>query len=134
MPITRIRTGGLTAGLALLAIGLTSCGETASVPSPETVTVVREVTTVESPGSPDTASPAPTRPIVVPDVVGRDHQWAQDTMQAAGLYAILERDATGQDRAILWDRNWTVVRQTPRAGTRVEDSQTVTLYSKKDGE
>lgn len=134
MPITRSRAAAATAGVAMLAMTLSACGQTASTPAPETVTVVREVTATEASPSQDTGDPTPTGSIVVPDVVGRDHQWAQDTMQAAGLYALLEEDATGQGRAILWDRNWTVVRQTPKAGTRVDESQTITLYAKKDGE
>jgi beta-lactam-binding protein with PASTA domain len=63
-----------------------------------------------------------------------DHQLAQDTMQATGLYALAERDASGRGRLLLNDRNWTVVRQTPKAGTRVSENRTVTLYSVKDDE
>jgi beta-lactam-binding protein with PASTA domain len=70
----------------------------------------------------------------VPDVVGEDHQLAQDTMQAAGLYLLDEEDATGQGRALIVDRNWTVVEQDPPAGTKVSENQTITLRSKKDGE
>jgi hypothetical protein len=72
--------------------------------------------------------------ITVPDVVGEDHQLAQDTLQAAGLYSLDEEDATGQGRLLLWDRNWTVVRQDPPAGTKVNEDETITLSSKKDGE
>lgn len=72
--------------------------------------------------------------ITVPDVVGRDHQFAQDTMQAAGLYNLAEEDATGQGRALLWDRNWVVVSQSPPAGSRVNADTTIVLRSKKDGE
>ncbi|MDP8903849.1 MAG: PASTA domain-containing protein [Chloroflexota bacterium] len=63
-----------------------------------------------------------------------DHQLAQDTMQAAGLYNLSEEDATGQDRLLLFDRNWTVVEQDPPAGTRVSEDQTIILRSKKDNE
>ena len=72
--------------------------------------------------------------VTVTNVVGKDHQLAQDTMQAAGLYALDEQDATGQDRLLIYDRNWTVVRQTPPAGSRVSEDTTITLFSKKDGE
>jgi beta-lactam-binding protein with PASTA domain len=70
----------------------------------------------------------------VPDVVGKNHQEAQNLMQAAGLYGLVEEDATGQDRALVWDRNWEVVRQSPKPGTRVASDATITLYSKKIGE
>ncbi len=72
--------------------------------------------------------------IRVPDVVGEDHQLAQDTMQAAGLYNLSEEDATGQDRALLFDRNWTVVEQRPAAGEVVSADATIVLRSKKGTE
>jgi hypothetical protein len=70
----------------------------------------------------------------VPNVVGMDHQLAQDTMQAAGLYMLDEVDCTGQDRMLIIDRNWTVQKQTPAAGKRVSADSTITLCSVKDGE
>jgi hypothetical protein len=69
--------------------------------------------------------------ITVPDVVGKDHQLAQDTMQSVGLYNLSEEDATGQGRMLLYDRNWVVVEQDPPAGTEVSEDQTITLRSKK---
>ena len=72
--------------------------------------------------------------ITVPDVVGIDHQLAQDTMQAAGLYMLAEEDATGRGRMLLYDRNWTVVRQSPAPGARVSENRTITLFSVKDDE
>jgi hypothetical protein len=81
------------------------------------------------------AAPAPSGgTIEVPNVVGVDHQLAQDTMQAAGLYVLQEEDCTGQDRVLLWDRNWVVVSQDPAAGTAVGEDATITLCSKKDDE
>ena len=77
----------------------------------------------------------PVRRLVrVPYVLGMDHQQAQDTMQAAGLYRLFEEDATGQGRYLLWDRNWTVVAQRPAAGTRVPRRHAIVLYSVKDEE
>jgi beta-lactam-binding protein with PASTA domain len=95
--------------------------------------------TVTEPAEPppaDTEDSAPAKggKIRVPNVVGKDHQLAQDTMQAAGLYNLSEEDATGQDRLLLWDRNWTVVSQDPPAGTLVSEDQTIILRSKKDDE
>lgn len=72
--------------------------------------------------------------ITVPDVVGEDHQYAQDTMQAHGLYNLSEEDATGQGRMLIWDRNWTVVEQEPAAGECVSEDTTIILHSKKDDE
>jgi beta-lactam-binding protein with PASTA domain len=72
--------------------------------------------------------------IEVPDVVGKDHQLAQDTMQAAGLYMLLEEDATGQGRMLVLDRNWTTVEQRPAAGECVSEDTEIMLSAKKDGE
>lgn len=72
--------------------------------------------------------------ITVPDVVGKDHQLAQDTMQAAGLYVLDEEDATGQGRVLLLDRNWTTVAQKPAAGSCVSEDTTILLSAKKDDE
>lgn len=67
----------------------------------------------------------------VPRVVGMNHQAAQDLLQSKGFYYLRERDCTGRDRSLIWDRNWKVVRQTPRAGRKVSTSTTITLCSKK---
>ena len=72
--------------------------------------------------------------ITVPNVVGKNHQLAQDTMQAAGLYALVEKDCTGTGRLLLWDRNWVVVEQQPPPGTQAGPDVTITLCSKKYGE
>jgi beta-lactam-binding protein with PASTA domain len=70
----------------------------------------------------------------VPNIVGMDHQLAQDTLQASGFYLLDEVDCSGQDRMLLWDRNWTVQDQEPAAGTKLSIDGTVTLCSVKDGE
>jgi ATPase subunit of ABC transporter with duplicated ATPase domains len=72
--------------------------------------------------------------IVVPDVTGMDHQAAQDVMQGEGLWLLDEVDCTGQDRMLLWDRNWEVVSTDPPAGTHVSEDDSITLCSKKQGE
>jgi hypothetical protein len=130
--------------LVILTIGaLSGCGD-ADQASPATVTVIERTVTANAPaeeavtdmpsseGTPHRRPPGAT--IRVPNVVGEDHQLAQDTMQAAGLYNLAEEDATGQGRALLFDRNWTVVSQSPKAGTRVSEDRPITLRSKKDDE
>jgi beta-lactam-binding protein with PASTA domain len=72
--------------------------------------------------------------ITVPNVVGLDHQAAQDAMQGEGLWLLDEEDCTGQGRMLLWDRNWEVVSTDPPAGTQVSEDTTITLCSKKQGE
>ena len=129
--------------IATAAFALAGCGGTASdsAPAPQTVTVIEEaspqqpetVTVVEktAPAEPELEEPADSGSIEVPDVVGSDHQLAQDTLQAAGLYSLDEEDATGQERLLLWDRNWIVVSQHPPAGTMVTADETILLSSKK---
>ena len=57
-----------------------------NAPNVSTVNVEDRLRTAEP-------EPAPAK-IRVPNVVGIDHQLAQDTMQAAGLYNLAEEDAT----------------------------------------
>ena len=129
---------------------LASCGsDSNSEPAAETQPVTEEKTVTEDapvaeePSESESDAPSEESSgsgesgggdIKVPDVEGKDHQLAQDTMQAAGLYNLTEEDATGQGRALILDRNWTVVEQDPPAGTRVSEDQTITLRSKKDDE
>jgi hypothetical protein len=67
----------------------------------------------------------------VPNEVGKNHQAAQDDLQAHGFYNLRERDCSGRGRLLLFDRNWKVVRQSPRAGARVSTNAAVTLCSVK---
>jgi hypothetical protein len=67
----------------------------------------------------------------VPDVVGMNHQTAQNRLQASGFHNLRERDCTGRRRLLLFDRNWRVVRQSPQAGRRVRTNRAITLCSVK---
>ena len=87
------------------------------------------------------AAPEPTQQVAnggggttVPNVVGLDHQAAQNALQGEGLYALDEKDCSGQDRLLLFDRNWEVVKTDPPAGTKVSEDTTITLCSVKQGE
>jgi len=84
------------------------------------------------------APPAPAAVVpatcTVPNVVGMVHQTAQDTMQAAGLYMLLEQDATGRGRALVLDRNWETTAQSVAAGQVVACTTVITLSAKKIGE
>jgi hypothetical protein len=93
-------------------------------------------TPVETPTSTTTAPPAAAAPktCTVPNVVGMVHQYAQDTMQAAGLHMLLEKDATGQGRVLVLDRNWETTAQSVAAGEVVECTTVITLSAKKIGE
>jgi hypothetical protein len=147
----------------LVALGLVACGGGASEedvaeavekavasaqaaappapsPTPPSPTPVAPSPAAIAPPAPEplTAPPVAPEPLpgstVVPSVVGLDHQLAQDTLQSAGFYALVEEDATGAGRLLLVDRNWVVVEQFPAAGAKVASSTQITLRSKKKGE
>jgi hypothetical protein len=91
-------------------------------------------------GAPETSSSVSTPPatrtteaklITVPDVSGMNHQDAQNTMQAAGLYNLREVDGKGQGRALVLDRNWVQTGQSPSAGTKVAPDTVITLTAVK---
>ena len=149
---TITKWGLIVAVLSALAV-LAACGEESGGRDTEVQTVTEERTVTEPAPTPEepseSQSDSPSEEssayggggdsdgsgkITVPDVEGKDHQLAQDTMQAAGLYNLSEEDATGQGRLLIIDRNWTVVEQDPPAGTKVAEDETITLRSKKDGE
>jgi beta-lactam-binding protein with PASTA domain len=115
---------------------LVACGASGPAgPKPTvTVTSVTTVTATQSPAPSKLTPPPSTQNGVVPNVVGLNHQLAQDTMQAAGFYFLTEEDATGQGRALLNDRNWVVVSQSPAPGTHAPPETKITLRSKKIGE
>ncbi|MFF0267211.1 PASTA domain-containing protein [Kribbella sp. NPDC004536] len=125
-------------GVGLLS--LTACGGgggtsdsrptvTATVTTTATTTV-----TVQPTGSSSSAARPSVQVGVVPNVVGLNHQLAQDTMQAAGFYYLTEVDATGQGRLLINDRNWVVVSQQPAGGTKAPPDTKIVLRSKKIGE
>lgn len=77
------------------------------------------------------AEQIPAERITVPIVIGMDHQHAQDTMQAAGLYNLREHDGSGEGRMLVWDRNWETISQDPPAGTTVSPDTVITLTAVK---
>ncbi|MWA06968.1 PASTA domain-containing protein [Actinomadura sp. LD22] len=122
----------IAAGVTVLS--LAACEPAASTAAPAKTVTVTPTPTRTVTAAPKAAAPRKThaaKPIRVPDVVGHNHQKAQDEMQAHGLFMLAEQDATGQGRMLLWDRNWVVIRQKPAPGTTVSPNTTITLYSKK---
>ncbi|GAB3669150.1 hypothetical protein GCM10027589_36230 [Actinocorallia lasiicapitis] len=141
---------GLVAVIALVAAVVGGCsglvlGSSAdekptprAAPKTVTVTATPPARTAPAAAPPTTKPPAPKPPakkIKMPNVIGQNHQKAQNLLQSHGIFNLAEKDATGQNRLLLWDRNWTVVRQSPRPGTLINPTTvTVTLYSKKADE
>ncbi|OZM70278.1 hypothetical protein CFN78_26410 [Amycolatopsis antarctica] len=89
---------------------------------------------VASPVPVPVASAVPAALITVPDVSGMNHQAAQDTMQAAGLYNLREVDGGGQGRMLINDRNWVQTGQDPEPGATVSADTVITLTAVKQGE
>ena len=135
MATMRLAIVGVVCTLVLIG-----CGGSESADAPAaTVTVTAPAETATA--QPDATEAAPTEAEVpaveqgvVPEVVGMQHQLAQDTLQAAGFYNLSEEDATGAGRALVVDRNWIVVEQEPPGGTKAASDVTVVLRSKMIGE
>ena len=103
----------------------TTSTATTTTTAPPTTTTATTASTVTSPTT------AAAAKITVPNVVGKDLQFAQDTMQAAGLYNLTSHDSTGQARLQVLDRNWVVTDQTPAAGSSVAADQLIDLGARK---
>lgn len=71
---------------------------------------------------------------VVPNVVCKDLQAAQDALQAAGFFNLASVDGTGQGRVQILDRNWVVVRQSAAAGSRPSSTTRIVFAAVKFGE
>lgn len=82
----------------------------------------------------DSSAPTTVTQGVVPDMVCRDLQAAQDMVQLAGLPDARSTDGTGRRRAQFVDRNWIVIAQDPAPGRRLAGDDEVLLTVVKFGE
>ncbi|MGX1909013.1 PASTA domain-containing protein [Streptomyces phaeochromogenes] len=137
-----MRTRAITALAAIVVLALTGCAAedtgTDSDPAPKAPAASQTSDTKQDTDSDTTKDDAPAaekkaETAALPDVVGKDLQAAQDEAQAAGFYALDDQDASGQNRLQVLDRNWTVCKQEPAAGTHPTDTPVV-LYAVKDTE
>ena len=103
-------------------------------PLPTATEILDPAPETTEPETPQPADGGAVTQAVVPDVVGMNHQLAQDTLQANGFYLLVEEDATGQGRVLVWDRNREVVSQSVAGGTTAPIDTAITLSSKKIGE
>jgi len=126
--------GAAWAGAVVLVALVSACGAADDTAPARSGTPPPSTTAPAGPtGTSVTPAPveAPAELITVPDVSGMNHQLAQDTMQAAGLYNLREVDGTGQGRMLVLDRNWVQVGQDPPAGARVPADAVITLTAVK---
>lgn len=89
-------------------------------------------TTTTTTASPPTTAESTTTTIsfIMPSLVGMDLQAAQDEIQRVSgdpFYITKSRDATGQGRHQILDRNWMVCSQNVAPGTRVEGDTDITF-------
>jgi beta-lactam-binding protein with PASTA domain len=144
MKITRALTVWM---LVAITSVLVACGSTSDGTTTVVTVVEKDSSVVDSATNDDAAADSPSADsesvsdegtggaandeVTVPNEVGKNHQAAQDDLQAHGLYILSEEDATGQGRLLVLDRNWKVVSQSPAPGTKVAEDATITLRSKK---
>ncbi|MEN3356620.1 MAG: hypothetical protein V7637_602 [Mycobacteriales bacterium] len=82
----------------------------------------------------DQASGGPVTKGTVPNVVCKDLQSAQNTLQSAGFFNLGSADGTGQGRVQVIDRNWVVIKQSVPAGQRPDRGTRIVLTAVKYGE
>ena len=70
---------------------------------------------------------------LMPDLICRGLQAAQDEIQDHGVFGSKSKDATGRGRRQLWDRNWVVVAQDPEPGEKIGEFEAI-LYVVKKGD
>jgi len=70
---------------------------------------------------------------LMPDLICRGLQAAQDEIQDRGVFGSKSKDATGEGRRQLWDRNWVVVAQDPEPGEKIGEFEAI-LYVVKKGD
>jgi hypothetical protein len=82
----------------------------------------------------DSAGSGGIRVGVVPNVVCRDLQSAQDALRSAGFFALASTDGTGRGRRQILDRDWVVIGQSVGAGQRPDRHTRIVLTVVKFGE
>lgn len=115
------------------AVTVTEAAPSVSAPAPTvSVTVAPNETTpaLEETESPE-ATAAPVAKFTMPKLVGENLQLSQDILQKLGSYVLDQEDALGLDRIQVLDSNWTVCKQSPKAGKKVSVDEIVTLSSVK---
>lgn len=127
-----VRRAGVVASAvaSLLLLGACSSGNTVGAvpgsapasgieaPAPPSGTVTPDRTPAAAEPAPEPAS-EPSR--VLPNLVGKGLQVAQDRTQAAGFRRMTSHDASGRRRVQLFDRDWRVCFQSPAPGSHTTD-------------
>jgi hypothetical protein len=92
-----------------------------------------EVVVTTTPVSEPPAGTPSADPNGMPDVVCMNLQDAQDLIQeVTGVFFSRSRDATGEERRQIRDRNWIVVSQEPEPGASIGEGDAVLSVVKTD--
>lgn len=125
----------VSAGLTLIAAPLAACSTqtplpAATVTQTSTVTVTHAAEPAAEPGVAETPAVAaePAMAWTMPDLIGRNLQYAQDEIQritANAIFYTSSTDLTGKARNQVLDRNWQVCSSTPPPGTSITKDTTI---------
>jgi hypothetical protein len=115
----------LAAGLLAMTVALSACGG-AEEAFERGYNAGRSAAPAPTMAPPASAAPTDAAQAaaswVMPDLVGRNLQDAQDELQRVTDYGVsfsTSSDLSGQGRAQALDRNWKVCKQTPPPGTTI---------------
>jgi beta-lactam-binding protein with PASTA domain len=106
----------------------------AQSPKPGTKAAVKSIMVLTVGKPSDGAGDSKVTVGVIPNVVCKDLQAAQDAMQTAGYLNLGSSDGAGEGRLQILDRDWVVIGQTPAAGTKPPLLTRVVLTAVKYGE
>lgn len=128
--------------MACLFVAVAGCGQPAGTQTSVASGTASVGTAIETvPDVPVSATGgvpvAPAKQWVMPDLVGRDLQQAQDEMQKLTgnpVFITRSHDATGQKRNQVVDSNWRVCSQNVALGGQVTADSTVDFGAVKQGE
>lgn len=138
-------------GVVIVAFSLVGCSgsekpaattvtKTAISTATSTVTVASSAAPAApiAPGSPaESAPPQPAETWIMPDLIGRNLQAAQDAIQSLTANSVFfsgSTDLTGRGRAQIVDRNWQVCTSTPSPGESFSTTTKIDFGVVKDSE
>jgi len=140
--------------LAFMLLTIAGCASPAPAvqisSDPQSPSVITVTTSVAAPALSGTPAPRPVEPVpvtttataltseavtqaIMPNVVCMNLQAAQNAIQEAGVFFSRSEDATGKGRSQVIDSNWTVVSQSPAAGSPIGEGDAI-LSAVKIGE
>lgn len=116
----------LTTAAALFAVALMGCGSTAApTPAPQTL-----AQTTETPSP----SPSPSPSVVdleMPNLVGKNAAVADDMLTKAGFTNVDFGSQDPDDKVVIMRSNWTVTKQSTKAGEKVKSDAKIVLTCTK---